>query len=92
MSTSYAISERIDTQVILWAIGGAVWTGCKAIAALCSMLVMLAQMLAPHLVSVCKALALVAVIVAAVVFAVTCWQFVAGGLVVAAYAYATMPK
>lgn len=92
MIASYAISERIDTQVILWAIGGAVWTVCKGIAALCSMLVMVAQMLAPHIATLGKALALVAVIVAAVVFAVTCWQFVAGGLVVAAYAYATMPK
>lgn len=92
MSTSYAIRERIDAQVILWAIGGAVWTGCKGIAALCSMLVMVAQMLAPHIATLGKALALVAVIAAAVVFAVTCWQFVAGGLVVAAYAYATLPK
>lgn len=92
MYSSYTLSQRYNVQCLIWDTAGAVWTGCKAIAALCSMLVMLAQMLAPHLVSVCKALALVAVIVAAVVFAVTCWQFVAGGLVVAAYAYATMPK
>ena len=64
----------------------------KGVAALCSMLVMVAQMLAPHIATLGKALALVAVVAAAVVFAVTCWQFVAGGLVVAAYAYATMPK
>lgn len=62
MSVSYSFSQRVNAQVVLWAIAHAIYSAAIAISDAYRALVALL----PALLVLCKALALVAVIVGAV--------------------------
>lgn len=93
MYTSYALSERVNFQTLIWDIAGAVWTVCKWFATIYSMLLMAMQMVAPHIATMGKALLLAAVLVGVVaVVAMLPLQLWLGLGIVAAYAFVFKPR
>lgn len=84
--SSYAISERVNAQVILWAMGGAIYSAAMAI-----------RSILPHLlfalVLLAKALGLTAIVCGAiVVVAMIPLTFWLGMGIIAVLAYATYPR
>lgn len=84
--TSYQLSQTVNAQSILWAIGGAIWTAVNLIRALLLSLLPLLSLLAKALVI---GAALASVIAAVAAISVTFWL---GLGITAAFGYLTFPR
>lgn len=84
--TSYQLSQTVNAQSILWAIGGAIWTAVTLIRALLLSLLPLLSLLAKALVI---GAALAGVIAAVAAVPVTFW---AGLAITVAFAFITFPS
>ena len=97
MMASYQLRERVNTQVILWAVGSAVyWSVVGVVAAVRWMLTMVVAgllALAPHAATLAKALTLtaglVAVVAAVAMIPVTFW---AGLAIIGVFGWVTYPR
>lgn len=91
--TSYAISERHNAQTVLWAIAGAVWSVGCGLRNMIAMLLLVAQMVAPHLMTLGKGLLLAAVLAGLVaVVAMLPLQLWVGAAIIFAYAVVFKPR
>lgn len=93
MSVSYQFSQQHNFQTVLWAIGGAIWSGCNAIGQAYRLLCSAMPALLFALSILTKALALTAVCVG-VAFAVACIPvtFWLGLAITGLFAWATYPR